>query len=320
MFGTILVRHLVFSEAEFLWRDRMANGAYGDLFSDSELELLQHPWPGATTGELLARMEQDASIAGNFYATIVDNDGKVGRAATGRGRRLARMRPHQVEIIIGSASGDPECDRCAGRRLQVHAERRNGEPILLLPNEVCHYSPIPDPEARFRGMSWLTPIIEEILGDQQMTQHKKRFFRQGAHLQQAITFAKDVQPAVLKEFIERYKAEYGGTANAYKTLVLAGGADVKPIQADLKNLEFRAVQGHAEARIAMAGGVPRSWPGWSRPRLLDLQQLRQCPAAFRGRHDAPAVADRVGVAAAAAHPADSDDAPVVRRPWHQLPA
>ena len=86
VFGTILVRHLVFSEAEFLWRDRMANGAYGDLFSDSELELLQHPWPGATTGELLARMEQDASIAGNFYATIVDNDGKVGRAATGRGR------------------------------------------------------------------------------------------------------------------------------------------------------------------------------------------------------------------------------------------
>ena len=27
VFGTILVRHLVFSEAEFLWRDRMANGA-----------------------------------------------------------------------------------------------------------------------------------------------------------------------------------------------------------------------------------------------------------------------------------------------------
>lgn len=255
VFGTILVRHLVFSEAEFLWRDRMANGAYGDLFSDSELELLQHPWPGATTGELLARMEQDASIAGNFYATIVDNDGKVGRAATGRGRRLARMRPHQVEIIIGSASGDPNAidAQVVGYKFTPNG---GGEPILLLPNEVCHYSPIPDPEARFRGMSWLTPIIEEILGDQQMTQHKKRFFRQGAHLQQAITFAKDVQPAVLKEFIERYKAEYGGTANAYKTLVLAGGADVKPIQADLKNLEFRAVQGHAEARIAMAGGVP----------------------------------------------------------------
>ena len=107
---------------------------------------------------------------------------------------------------------------------------------------------------------------------------------------------------MLKEFIERYKAEYGGTANAYKTLVLAGGADVKPIQADLKNLEFRAVQGHAEARIAMAGGVPDPGRDGRGPRLLDLQQLRQCPAAFRGRHDAPAVADRVGVAAAAAHP------------------
>ena len=86
------------------------------------------------------------------------------------------MRPHQVEIIIGSASGDPNAidAQVVGYKFTPNG---GGEPILLLPNEVCHYSPIPDPEARFRGMSWLTPIIEEILGDQQMTQHKKRFFR-----------------------------------------------------------------------------------------------------------------------------------------------
>jgi hypothetical protein len=31
---------------------------------------------------------------------------------------------------------------------------------------VAHWSPIPDPLANFRGMSWLTPVLREIDADQ----------------------------------------------------------------------------------------------------------------------------------------------------------
>jgi len=43
---------------------------------------------------------------------------------------------------------------------------------------------------------------------------------------------------------------------AYRTLWLAGGADVKVIGADMKQLDFKVTQGAGETRIASAGGVP----------------------------------------------------------------
>src|SRR3546814_2208685 len=56
----------------------------------------------------------------------------------------------------------------------------SADAVLLLPDEVVHYSPIPDPIARFRGMSWLTPVIREIQADNAATTHKDSFYRNGA--------------------------------------------------------------------------------------------------------------------------------------------
>lgn len=256
VFGTIAVRQLVFSEARFLWRDALTNGSYGDVFGTLELGLLERPWPGGTTGDLLSRMEQDASLAGNCYLTTVDDRARFGEASVGGpGRRVVRMRPDKVKLIIDSASGDPrDLDaRCVGYQYRPGSGR---PPVLLLPSEVSHYSPYPDPEARFRGMSWLTPVLSEIAGDVAATKHKIQFFKRGAHIQQAITFAKEVSDDEADRFAQRFNTAYAGSKVAYRTLVLTGGADIKAIGADLKQLDFKAVQGHGETRIAMAGGVP----------------------------------------------------------------
>lgn len=263
VFACILVRQLVFSEARFLWRQAGANGAWGDLFGNAELSLLEQPWPGGTTGELLARMESDASLAGNSWWTAVDDTGMAGRAATGRGRRLARLVPSRVQMVIDSADGDPEA---LDARVVAVWYATPGHPsggVLLLPDEVCHYSPIPDPGARFKGMSWVTPVLEEIGGDIEASRHKREFFKRGAQIQQAITFAKDTNPALVTEFRKKFAAEYGGSKNAYKTLVLAGGADIRPMSVDLKQLDFKAVQGGGETRIASAAGVPPILAGFS---------------------------------------------------------
>jgi hypothetical protein len=47
-----------------------------------------------------------------------------------------------------------------------------------------------------------------------------------------------------------------GALNAYKTLYLGGGADVKVIGTDLKQIDFKVTQGAGETRIAAAAGVP----------------------------------------------------------------
>lgn len=263
VFACILVRQLVFSEARFLWRQPQGNGGFGDLFGTAELGLLEEPWPGGTTGELLSRMEQDASLAGNSWWTTVDDAGRAGKAATGSGRRLARLVPSRVEIVLDSADHDPFA--ADARPVAVWYQQATGTAggLLLTPDEVMHYSPIPDPGARFRGMSWITPVLEEIGGDIEASRHKRQFFRRGASIQQAITFAKDTQPALVAEFRKRFGAEYGGSNNAYKTLVLTGGADIKPMSVDLRQLDFKAVQGAGESRIASAAGVPPILAGFS---------------------------------------------------------
>ncbi|TCO54149.1 hypothetical protein [Actinocrispum wychmicini] len=90
VFACVLAQQLVFAEAWFASRELTDAGRPGDLFGfDSpDLALLAKPWPSGTTGELLARMESDVSLAGNFYATTAGN---VGRAATGPGRGPGRV-------------------------------------------------------------------------------------------------------------------------------------------------------------------------------------------------------------------------------------
>jgi hypothetical protein len=179
VFATILARQLVFSEARFQWRT-FSNGRPGPLFGSPALSLLEKPWPNGTTGELLSRMEQDASLAGNAYETLADDLGNLGRSATGPGRRIVRIRPDWVQIVIGSFSGDPfDLDAKPLGYLYRPATAVVGRPdtwggeVLLLPSEVAHYSPIPDPIARFRGMSWLTPVLNEITSDKAATTHKR---------------------------------------------------------------------------------------------------------------------------------------------------
>lgn len=259
VFACILTRQLVFSEARFQWRE-FRNGRPGNLFGSPELALLENPWPNGTTGELLTRMEVDLSLAGNFYATIADDQGRLGRAAAGPSRRISHLRPDWVTIIVGSRSGDPRAAdaRPVGYMYEppVSGIGTRADPVVLMPDEVCHYSGlVPDPTARFRGMSWLTPVLREIAADRAATTHKLKFFENGASLSTVVSFDKEVGVDAFDAFVQRFKEHHRGTDNAYETLFLGAGADVSLVGADLRQLDFKATQGAGETRIAAASGV-----------------------------------------------------------------
>lgn len=270
VFSCIVARAMVFSEPRLMFQ-RLRNGRPGDLFSNSELGLLEHPWPGGTTGELMVKMEFDASLAGNFFATTADDAGRLGRRATGPGRRVVRMRPDWVTLILASASGDPWAldARVVGYLYQkgsgflASPAVPTADAVLLLPDEVMHFSPLPDPAARYRGMSWMTPIIREIQADNAATVHKDSFYRNGARPSMLVKFDRDVAGEKFDEFVKRFKSSHQGAENSFKTLFLGGGADATPLTFNFKDLEFAQVQGKGEARIASAAGVPPSWVGFS---------------------------------------------------------
>lgn len=247
VFACILARLLVFSEARFIWQ-RLAHGRATDVFGDQALALLENPWPNGTTRELLARMEQDTSLAGNFYATIVGE---------GEKRRIRRLRPDWVTIVTGSPDDDPfslEAEPVA-YIYEPRVGMNKSKPVILSAARVSHWSPIPDPEAQWRGMSWLTPVLTEISADSAATRHKRKFFENGAVPGFAITYDKEISKEAFDLFVEAFKESHTGVEQAYKTLHLGGGADVKPVGTNLQQLDFKVSQGSGETRVAAAAGV-----------------------------------------------------------------
>jgi hypothetical protein len=251
IFALILARIQVFSQIRFGWT-RFAGTQPGDFFGTSELNVLERPWPGGTTSDLLARMELDVSLAGNAYIRRTRQD------------RLNRLRPDWVTIILGSQE-DAESPstasdvEVAGYMYAPPSSRQQ----LFFPEEVAHYAPYPDPFFHYLGMSWITPVIREMKADSAATAHKERFFENAATPNLAIKFDASQTFDQVQKFKELFEADHRGIRNAYKTLFLGGGADATSVGLNFQQMEFAATQGKGESRLAAAAGVPPSWVGFS---------------------------------------------------------
>lgn len=259
VFALMLARMQVFSQARFQWA-RFERGEVADLFGSPELAILERPWPGGTTSDLLARMEMDVTGFGQAYIR------RVRRTRFGEDR-LVRLRPDWVVVILGSREDVDHPAEAADVELVGYAYAPRGESgsrmILLETNEVTHYAPVPDPESVYLGMSWLTPVIRDVLGDNLQTDHKRAFLRNAATPNLAIRVDPSIPFDMFKKFKAEFDLEHKGVENAYKTLFLGGGADPVPIGKDFKEIDFAVTQGKAESRLASAAGVPPSWVGFS---------------------------------------------------------
>jgi hypothetical protein len=242
VFAVMAVRMLVFSGVRFTFQ-RFSSSRPSELFGTPELARLEQPWVGGTTQDLLVRTILHADLAGNAYWTAVTGE-------------LVNLRPDWVQIVL-----EPRVFRggVLGWRkvgyLYTEGGPGSSEPVALLPDEVAHFAPHPDPLATYRGMSWLTPVLREIRGDALMGRHKEHFFENAATPNLAVKM-----PMLDIDKFKRFKAametEHAGLDNAGKTLYLGGGADVTVVGADFQKMAFTEVESVAETRIAAAGGVP----------------------------------------------------------------
>jgi len=235
VFACIQVRQRFLSEIEFKYQN------LGDrrLYGSPTLGLLEEPWPNGTTGDLVARMEQDASIAGNAY---------IHRTTSGT---LQRLRPDWVSIVTDGF-----------QPFGYRYEAPGSDPIMLPVEDVAHYAPIPDPQAPYRGMSWLSPVAKEIMSDRSMESHRNKYF-QNAATPNMIVKVEQALSADDRQVIEQAMARKYVGDNAYKTMVIDRGADVQIVGNSMVDMAFADVQGVGEVRIASAAGVP--------PQLLGTQ-------------------------------------------------
>lgn len=243
VFAVIGRRLSLFSEATFKWQ----NTATKKLFGTPELSILEKPWPNGTTGELLARMIQDADLSGNSYIRDA-------------GPRLERLRPDCIVIVTTlriDSNGD-EIRELVGYMYDPAIGGADPERSsqFFTPDELAHWSPVPDPMANFRGMSWLTPVVREINADSGLTQYKTQYLNNAATPNMLIRYDRELSDEAAKKVGAAVQAKHGGVSNAFKTLILDKGADVTVVGADLTKMDFTKVQAAGENRIAAAGGVP----------------------------------------------------------------
>lgn len=256
VFALCRIRAAVFSEARFQFQ-ALEKGRPGRLYGEPSLGILERPWAGGTTGDMLSRMLLDADLAGNSYWVLVDGE-------------LVRLRPDWVQIVLEDRY-DPS-GNVVGQKRQGYLYYEGGynaskSPAVFFPEDICHFAPMPDPATAYKGMSWLTPVIKAIQADQLMTDHKANFFENAATPNLAVSIPlignTPMAPTAFTEFVDAMDRAHKGSANAGKTLYTANGADVTVIGADMQAMNMAGIQGATQTQLANAARVPVTIAGFS---------------------------------------------------------
>ena len=248
VFACTSLRMDVFSEARIQFQE-IRKGRPGQLFGDQSLSLIEQPGganSSQTTADLMARALQDVDLAGNWFG-VRDGD------------RIRRLRPDWVTIVLGSRSASDRSEvnlawdaETIGYIYHPGGSLDPDKGRVFDVSEVAHFIDRPDPLALFRGMSWITPVIREVIADKQATSHKLKFFEQGATSNAVVKAPDNMRREMFDEWVEKFTKGHEGVNNAYKTIYLGGGFDMNVVGANFQQMDFKIVQGAGETRIAAA--------------------------------------------------------------------
>lgn len=247
-FAAQMVRALVISQARFTFRNLPSSGTPRRTFGTRALGVLEHPGPSTTTGEMLARMEWHAGLAGNAFVLR-------------RPDRLRVLRPDWVIVVFGSQQ-EPEDAAFALDGKIIGFVYCNGgftsgnKPQTLMPEDVAHWCPLPDPEMSQLGMSWITPAVREIQNDRAASEHKLRYWTQGATPNLVVKGIPAMTKDQFDEIVDAMEARHTGVVNAFKTLYLTAGADATVVGNNFKDMDLKNVIAGGETRIAALSRVP----------------------------------------------------------------
>ncbi len=233
VWAAVVARLVLFSQARFVLRNRRTK-EIEDL--PSRLQFLEEPFPGGTTAELLARVEQDTSLAGNYYVYAAEPD------------HWQRLRPDWIDIVTN------------GRQPIGYAYYEGGQrdkrPRILEVEKVAHGAPYPDPLKAFVGNSWLTAVVRDIMSDQAMNSHKLKYFENAATPNLLIKLQQTLNTEQKQSLQAALEQRHTGLQNAWKTMVLEGGADAQIIGSQFEEIAFDVIQAAGVERIAQASRVP----------------------------------------------------------------
>ena len=245
----IIMRASVFSEVRFAWQNIASGRAARNLFGTQSLSLLEEPWQNGSTGDFLGRAEVDNSMYGNSYWYVSGP------------QQLTWLDPMRMRILtvpVPGPSGINAGVRLAGYQL-VDARQHVVESFM--PNEIIHFHPIPDPDNPFRGLSWLSALLQDVTTDQDISNFKSGFLRNSATPNLVVTLPEEISEQALANFKDRVEASHVGPQQSFKTMYVTEGTEVKAVGSSWADMELFATQSYGDTRLCVAAGVPASLVG-----------------------------------------------------------
>jgi phage portal protein BeeE len=127
---------------------------------------------------------------------------------------------------------------------------------MFTAEEVCHYAPKPDPDARFRGMSYLRPVLRQVRNQNAYAGFLSQYWDNAATPNLVMKFPPEVQRQTIEVFRDLFNERHEGSGRAFRTAFLGGGADPVVVGANLSDLASEQVSAYEFSQICGAAGVP----------------------------------------------------------------
>ncbi|GAB4068613.1 phage portal protein [Ancylobacter sonchi] len=210
------------------------------------LDLLVRPNARLAGSGLIEAVAGHLLLAGNAYVEAVSLDGRV--------RELHVLRPDRMKVVPGADGWAEAYDYTVGGRTLRFLQDGHGEAFVPPILHLALFNPLDD--------HYGTPPLEAA--QTALDLHNaagawnKALLDNAARPSGALVYGgagnlSDEQFDRLKDELE---ANFSGTANAGRPLLLEGGLDWRPLSLSPKDMDFLEARNAAAREIALAFGVP----------------------------------------------------------------
>lgn len=239
VFAVVSKRTALMSQARFTWRRPGAGPKpmASDMFVDDVLLPIDDP------SAMLTWADFDVAMAGNSF-WVRD------------GGSMRRLPPQHVAIVADSASRPGEPTAWDVAPVGYVYSPPGGDPEPFMADEVWHHAPYPDPDARWRGMSYLRPVMRQASNQNAFASYLSAFWRNAATPNLILTFPPEIQRQTIEVYRDLFTERHAGASKAFRTAFLGGGADPKVIGSSLKDLASQETSAYEFAQICAAAQVP----------------------------------------------------------------
>jgi len=208
----------------------------GEVLDGVFYNLINRPNPFETYYDFIENLVSYLELTGDTY---------IEKNHPTNPTQLYVLRPDFVEV------------KTSAKELVVeYIYKPDGTPIAhFQPKEIIHVRYF-HPRSEVYGFSFTQASVQPAILDFEAIKFQKKFFKQGGAIDKYITIKKELSPEEYKRFKQQVLADYTGTENAHKPMVLDNDGKLAAIGVDFDKVMLKEQRDLNRDEIFSGAGVP----------------------------------------------------------------